>query len=183
MAVINSQIEAGLTKLLEDINYIAFFSNDAPSTDSDVIGSKNEVFRIAVTPSISGGIATITYTMTTALACPSTTVSSSVSTSVINFTDASDFQEGDRIVFEVTGNYQKRKIAGKSTNQITLDKPLSATPANETTVRVLITQRAIIENGSPSANSGTLYQIEDFEYPKLLGVEESGSITVELETN
>lgn len=183
MAIIQSKLTAGITKLVEDINYIAFFSNDTRSTDTDTIGSKTELFRIAVTLSVSGTKATISYTLTTALACPSTTVASSVSTSVINFTDASDFAQGDRIIFEVSGNYQKRKISGKSTNQITLDKPLSATPANGTTVRVLITQRAIIENGTGSANSGTLYQIEDFEYSKLLGVEESGSITVELEAN
>lgn len=183
MAIIQSKLTAGITKLVEDINYIAFFSNDARSTDTDTIGSKTELFRIAVTPSVSGVKATISYTLTTAMYGPSSTVASSVSTTVMTLTDASDFTEGDRVIVKVSGNFQKRRITDVTGNQITLDTALSAIPANGTVIRVLITQRAIIENGTGSANSGTLYQIEDWEYEKQQGVEVPGTIDLKLESN
>lgn len=183
MPVIGSKIESSLTKIVEDINYIAFFSNNARSTDSDTIGSKHELFRKAVTPSVSGNQATMSYSFDSADSCPFSAIDTVTSTSILVLEDASDFEIGDRVQIEKTGNFQKRKITDKDVNEITLDSPLPYTPTAATVVRVLITQRAIIESGNSGANSGTIFQIEDWEYSKLQGVVENGNIKINLGAN
>lgn len=183
MGVISSKIESSLTKVVEDINYIAFFCNNERSTDSDVIGDKKEVFRKSITPTVSVDNATISYSLDISDYCPFSPIDTVTSTSVVVLDDASDFEEGIRVQIEKSGNYQKREIIAKDGNEITFDSPLPYTPTVGMVVRILITQRAVIEDGTGTALSGTLFHIEDWEYPKIQGITENGNIIVNLGTN
>lgn len=180
MSINSTKIYDKIETITTNFNYVAFFSNDDTETDKYNIASKLELFRCAVTPSNALGVCTLEYIITSVQSCPFSTVASVPSSTQITLANASAFSVGDRILIKQLGNYQKRKITAKTSNTITIDKALPYTVSTGVTVQILITMRAVIESGSLLANSGSIFDIEDFEFPKDSGLEVSGNVKIEL---
>ncbi len=183
------KIEAEKTDILDlivaDYDYIAFFSDYDIPTSLDFLdsGNKNEIGRVALSnKTVSNDLFSADYTLsTTDCVCPTTTVATYVSNSTTLFkvASSSNLKVNDRI--QVGSNNDRKIIAKDGVNHyITIDAPLTAIPTNGTTVKVKISQRAILRGGTGTAYSGTLAEIERFILYKSNLISKKGSITTRI---
>ena len=182
-------IEAEKTDILDlittDYDYIAFFSDyDIPSSlDFLDSGNKNEIGRVALSnKAVNDDLFTADYTLTTSdCVCPTTTVSTYAgnTTTLFKVASSTNLKVNDRI--QVGENNDRKIITIDGANHyVTVDAPLTAIPTNGTTVKVKISQRAILRGGSGTAYSGTLVCIERYVLYKSNLISKKGSITARL---
>ena len=166
-------IEAEKTDILDlittDYDYIAFFSDyDIPSSlDFLDSGNKNEIGRVALSnKAVNDDLFTVaTYAGNT--------------TTLFKVASSTNLKVNDRI--QVGENNDRKIITIDVTNHyVTVDAPLTAIPTNGTTVKVKISQRAILRGGSGTAYSGTLVCIERYVLYKSNLISKKGSITARL---
>lgn len=153
-----------ITWLKDQITHIAFYTEYDPFNTNDILDSgKHEIGRVAVTPSIVNNQIVINYTINSSSAnCASTTISAVTSNTVFNLTSASEFDVGDRIEIDVTGNgsYQEAKIINKSSSTITIDRQLNVVVSR--IVRIKLSNKAVIKNGTLTSKSGAFVYSEQF---------------------
>lgn len=151
-----------ITLISNDYDYCAFFTNFDLPTGQETISNRNVLAKKALTKTIlANGNLTLSCELTTSDAnCPSTTVASDAGNSVsqVKLTSATGFMVGDRVKI---GTESDRKILTLVGSIITFDN-LTAIPANGTTVKVRISQRAIIRGGTSSLSDGEIDAIETF---------------------
>lgn len=161
--IFDSHINNELTWLKDQITHVAFYTEYTPFSTTDTITSKHEIGRIAVTPTLSNKEIKFSYTLGLSdCVCPTTSISSVTSDTVFIVSNASNFTVGDRIEIDTTGtgSYQDCKILAKSTNTLTIDRSLSL--ATGRAVRMKISQKAIVLNGTSTSNSGEWYQAQEY---------------------
>lgn len=153
-----------ITWLKDQITHIAFYTEYEPFNTNDILdSSKHEIGRVAVTPNIVNNQITINYTINSSTAnCSSTIISSVTSNTICVLTSASGFDIGDRIEIDTTGSgtYQECKIINKSSSTITIDRQLNLVTGR--TVRIKISNKAIIKNGTLTSKSGAFVYSEQF---------------------
>jgi len=141
------------------INYVAFFTDyDAPAA-ADLIATKNEIGRVAVTPTIDDlNNITGTYSLTTGQCnCLSTTVASSTSTTSFTLNSTVGLAVYDRISIAMgTGTVQRKVMTLPGGNVVTINAALTSAPGAGIVVQQMISQKALIQNGTGSANSGVI---------------------------
>lgn len=178
-----TEIQTILNSLASSYTYIAFFSDYDTPTTGDAIATKNEVGRVAPSSSsVSGNTLTLEYTMPTSLTCRQTAVDTGSSSTVFTVDDISGFAVDDRIQIDMSTGSVDRKITGISSSQITIDKPLTGTPATDTVVKLKISQRAVIRGGSVTANTGTIVYIEQWKDYKTSTQKKTGTIATTLDS-
>lgn len=185
MTIIEQEKTDILNLITADYNYVAFFSDyDVPSSlDFLDSGNKNEIGRVSLTnKTVSNDLFSADYVLTTSdCVCPTTTVATYAgnTTTLFKVASSTNLKVNDRI--QVGTNNDRKIIAKDGTNHyITVDAPLNAIPTNGTTVKVKISQRAIIRNGTGTAYSGTLVCIERYVLYKSNLISKKGSITARL---
>lgn len=153
----------------DNIDYIAFctnYENPDESTDIQDVGM-NELGRVAVAPSSSGGRVTVNVIIPSTIACASTTVDASPTSGLtFDVVDASDFNVGDRLELILSTGAEEREIESISTNTLVFTKPFSSTPAEGNTIRQNISQVHFIKGGTTSPNTGETMRSNQWIYYK-----------------
>ena len=153
-------ITAEQTARMATITHVAFFTNYDVPTAADLIATKSELGRVAVTTSLDAlNVINGSYTLLTSTAnCLNATVTSSTSSTSFTLNSTTGLIVGDRIsiVMSVTGEVQRKVMTLPGGNVVTIDAALTSAPGAGVVVQQMISQRGLITNGTGSANSGLL---------------------------
>lgn len=185
MTIIDQEKTDILNLVTDAYDYVAFFSDYDIPTSTDLLNSsnKNEIGRVALTnKTVTNDLFQADYTLlTTDCNCPITTVATYAgnTTTLFKVASSANLKVNDRI--QVGSNNDRKIIAKDAVNHyITVDAPLSAIPTNGTTVRVKISQRAVLRGGTGTAYSGTLAEIERFILYKSDTISKKGSVSLKI---
>ena len=166
--ITTAKLEAEQAANLALYSHMAFFTTAGVPQPGVAIGSLLEIGRVAITKSQVGNKITCNWEMATTTAnCLSTTVSAASSSTSFTLTSVTGLAtSGDLIQIKMSSGTVLRTITNRLGNVVTIDLPLTGTPANGTVVNLMISQRGLVQSGTNTANSGTLVDIQQYIFFK-----------------
>jgi len=152
-----------------DINYICGFSNyDNENYD---ISQMVEMFRIAPTKTVTGNTVKIEVTIPSNVGvCPSNTITAiSSDQKTLTLSDATLFLPKERVLIDILPSNNQFKIMSKSSNNITLDRPVGTSSVVGSSIKVMISKIAVVKSTSSDPNEGTILEMFDKVFYKNSG--------------
>ncbi len=147
-------------------SHMAFFTTAGAALAGAAIGTLAEIGRVALTKSRTANKITLNWALaTTDCNCLNTTVIADAGNSTTQFKLNSVIglgTSGDLIQISMPTGAVTRAITGRTGSIVTIDLPLTGIPPITTVVKLMINQRGLIKNGTGSAGSGTIVDIQQY---------------------